>query len=59
MTDTAPAIDAILSEHADLERQLSEPDLHSERGQGPQGRSAVCAVGADRGDLPQARSCAW
>ncbi len=30
MTDTAPAIDAILSEHADLERQLSDPDLHSD-----------------------------
>src|SRR3954451_18006961 len=33
MTDTAPAIDAILSEHADLERQLSDPDLHSDAGQ--------------------------
>jgi peptide chain release factor 1 len=32
MTDTAPAIDAILTEHADLERQLSDPDLHSDAG---------------------------
>ena len=32
MTDTAPAIDAILSEHADLERQLSDPNLHSDAG---------------------------
>lgn len=32
MADTAPAIDAILSEHADLERQLSDPDLHSDAG---------------------------
>jgi len=30
MTDTAPAIDAVLSEHADLERQLADPDLHSD-----------------------------
>ena len=30
MTDAAPAIDAILSEHADLERQLSDPSLHSD-----------------------------
>ncbi|MBW8712418.1 MAG: PCRF domain-containing protein, partial [Mycobacterium sp.] len=33
MTDTAPKIDALLAEHADLERQLSDPDLHSEAGQ--------------------------
>ena len=26
MTDTAPAIDALLTEHADLERQLSDPE---------------------------------
>jgi peptide chain release factor 1 len=31
MTDTAPAIDALLTEHADLERQLSDPDLHSDQ----------------------------
>ena len=30
MTDTAPAIDALLAEHADLERQLSDPALHSD-----------------------------
>ena len=30
MTDTAPAIDGILAEHSDLERQLSDPDLHSD-----------------------------
>ncbi|MGH3677065.1 MAG: peptide chain release factor 1 [Mycobacterium sp.] len=30
MTDTAPAIDAVLSEHADLERQLADPNLHSD-----------------------------
>src|ERR1700759_4622750 len=30
MTDTAPAIDAILTEHGDLERQLADPDLHSD-----------------------------
>jgi peptide chain release factor 1 len=32
MTDAAPAIDGILAEHADLERQLSDPDLHSDAG---------------------------
>ena len=30
MTDTAPAIEAILAEHADLERQLSDPELHAD-----------------------------
>ena len=30
MTDTAPAIDGILTEHSDLERQLSDPELHSD-----------------------------
>ena len=30
MTQTAAAIDAILAEHADLERQLSDPELHSD-----------------------------
>src|SRR5215813_12937156 len=30
MTDTAPKIEALLTEHADLERQLAEPSLHSD-----------------------------
>jgi peptide chain release factor 1 len=30
MTDTAPAIDALLTEHADLERQLADPNLHAD-----------------------------
>jgi peptide chain release factor 1 len=30
MTDTAPAIEALLTEHADLERQLSDPNLHTD-----------------------------
>lgn len=30
MTDTAPAIEALLTEHADLERQLADPNLHSD-----------------------------
>jgi peptide chain release factor 1 len=29
---TAPAIDALLSEHADLERQLADPNLHADQG---------------------------
>ena len=30
MTDTAPAIEALLAEQADLERQLSDPNLHAD-----------------------------
>jgi|GEM_PF-5991661 len=32
MTQSAPAdaVDAVLAEHADLERQLSDPDLHND-----------------------------
>ena len=32
MTQSAPAvaIDTVLTEHADLERQLSEPELHND-----------------------------
>jgi peptide chain release factor 1 len=32
MTDTAPRIDALLAEHADLERQLADPNLHADAG---------------------------
>jgi peptide chain release factor 1 len=32
VTQSATAIDAILVEHADLERQLSDPELHSDAG---------------------------
>ncbi len=31
MTDTAPAIDALLSEHAELERRLADPELHADQ----------------------------
>ena len=31
MTDTAPAIDALLTEHAELERRLAEPELHGDQ----------------------------
>jgi peptide chain release factor 1 len=30
MTGTAPAIDVLLAEHADLERQLADPNLHAD-----------------------------
>ena len=30
MTDTAPAIAAMLAEHADLERRLADPELHAD-----------------------------
>ena len=32
MTDTTPRIDALLAEHADLERQLADPNLHADAG---------------------------
>jgi peptide chain release factor 1 len=32
VTDTAPAIDGLLAEHADLERQLADPKLHADAG---------------------------
>jgi len=31
VTDTAPAIDALLTEHAELERRLSDPELHADQ----------------------------
>jgi peptide chain release factor 1 len=32
LTDTTPRIDALLAEHADLERQLADPNLHADAG---------------------------
>ncbi|HEY6577475.1 MAG TPA: peptide chain release factor 1 [Mycobacterium sp.] len=32
MSDKAPAIDGLLAEHADLERQLADPKLHADAG---------------------------
>ena len=32
MTDTTPKIDGLLTEHADLERQLADPNLHADPG---------------------------
>jgi peptide chain release factor 1 len=32
MTDTTPRIDALLAEHADLERHLADPNLHADPG---------------------------
>jgi peptide chain release factor 1 len=65
MTDTAPAIDALLAEHGDLERQLSDPNLHSDAGRARKvGRrfaqiSPIVAtyrkLEAVRGDLEAAR----
>jgi peptide chain release factor 1 len=31
VTDIAPAIDALLTEHADLERRLADPELHADQ----------------------------
>jgi peptide chain release factor 1 len=68
MTDTAPAIDVLLAEHADLERQLSDPNLHSDAGRARKvGRrfaqlSPIVAtyrkLDAARGDLETARELA-
>ena len=32
MTETAPAIEAMLAEYADLERRLADPELHADPG---------------------------
>jgi peptide chain release factor 1 len=32
VTDRAPAIDGLMAEHADLERQLADPELHADAG---------------------------
>ena len=68
MTDTAPAIEAVLSEHADLERQLSDPNLHSDAGKARKvGRrfaqlapivATYRKLEAARGDLEAARELA-
>ena len=68
MTDTAPAIDALLAEHADLERQLADPALHSDAGRARKvGRrfaqlapivATYRKLEAARGDLETAREFA-
>lgn len=68
MTDNGTAIDAVLAEHADLERQLSDPALHSDAAQARKvGRrfaqlSPIVAtyrkLEAARGDLEAARELA-
>jgi peptide chain release factor 1 len=67
-TDAAPRIDALLAEHADLERQLSDPALHADAGAARKvGRrfaqlSPIVAVhrklDSARGDLEAARELA-
>ena len=68
MTDTAPKIDALVTEHAELERQLSDPGLHADPGAARKvGRrfaqvSPIIAtyrkLEAARGDLEAARELA-
>jgi peptide chain release factor 1 len=68
VTQSATAIDAILVEHADLERQLSDPELHSDAGNarkvGRRFAQLAPIVGAyrkletARGDLEAARELA-
>jgi peptide chain release factor 1 len=68
MTQTAPLIDALLSEHADLERQLADPNLHADQAAARKvGRrfaqlapivGAYRKLDAARGDLDTARELA-
>ncbi|TPW91802.1 PCRF domain-containing protein, partial [Mycolicibacterium fortuitum] len=68
VTDTAPAIEALLAEHADLERQLADPNLHADasaaRKVGRRFAQVSPVVGtyrkleAARGDLEAARELA-
>jgi peptide chain release factor 1 len=68
LTDTTPRIDALLAEHADLERQLADPNLHADAGAARKvGRrfakiSPIVAtyrnLDAARGDLEAARELA-
>jgi len=68
VTDGAPAIDGLLAEHADLERQLADPKLHADAGAARKvGRrfakiSPIVAtyrnLDAARGDLEAARELA-
>ncbi len=68
MTDTAPKIEALLAEHADLERQLADPALHADaakaRRVGRRFAQVSPIVGtyrkleAARGDLDAARELA-
>jgi peptide chain release factor 1 len=68
VTDSAPAIDGLLAEHADLERQLADPKLHADAGAARKvGRrfakiSPIVAtyrnLDAARGDLEAARELA-
>jgi peptide chain release factor 1 len=68
VSDTAPAIDGLLAEHADLERQLADPKLHADAGAARKvGRrfakiSPIVAtyrnLDAARGDLEAARELA-
>ena len=54
MTDTAPAIDALLAEHADLERQLADPGLHADAGAARKVGRRFAQIVAHRVHLPQA-----
>ncbi|HEX9833118.1 MAG TPA: peptide chain release factor 1 [Mycobacterium sp.] len=65
MTDSTPKVDALLAEHADLERQLADPSLHADPGAARKvGRrfarispivGAYRKLEAARGDLEAAR----
>ncbi|MGD9622868.1 MAG: peptide chain release factor 1 [Mycolicibacterium sp.] len=68
MSDTAPAIDAILAEHADLESRLSDPELHTDPGAARKAGRRFARISpivathrkleAARGDLQAARELA-
>ena len=68
MTDSVQALDVLLAEHAELERRLSDPELHSNPGDARKvGRrfaelapiiAAYRRLGSARGDLEAARELA-
>ena len=55
MTDTAPAIDALLAEHADLEQSALRPEPARRSGRGPQGGQA----GSHRSRPSWRRTASW
>src|SRR5689334_5913983 len=68
MADTAPVIEAMLTEHADLERQLADPNLHADAAKARKVGKRFAQVSpivstyrkleAARGDLEAARELA-
>ncbi len=56
MTDTAPAIEAMLAEHADLERASPTPNCTPTPAAARKVGRRFAQLSPDRRDLPQARN---